>query len=205
MTTPSQLEGTELGSLLAARLKERRHELGLKLSEVAAAAGVSTGYLSTIENGGSVPSLPVLARLAHALELSLSEVLRASGSARVSRGHVSGAPGAASLAGDGSRLQIVRSSSRAGSAGAAPVELGGGDVFVYALRGRLEIVVDGTAFELGAGDALHCDLPESVTWRVAGTEQAVSIWTTACPSPRTLARPSSERRAATHEPAASTP
>ena len=58
----------ELGTRLGTRLKERRQELGKRLAEVAAAADVSGGYLSSIENGASVPSLPVLARLSHALE-----------------------------------------------------------------------------------------------------------------------------------------
>lgn len=179
-----QLDGADLGSLLATRLKERRHELGRKLAEVAAAADVSTGYLSTIEKGTSVPSLPVLARLAHALELSLAEMLRTSGSARVSRGRIDTALGTTELVGDGSRLQIVRASARPGSTGAAPVALGSGDVFVYVVRGSLEIVVDGAAFEVADGDALHCDLPESVTWRALGEARAVTLWATARPGQR---------------------
>jgi transcriptional regulator with XRE-family HTH domain len=192
-TVPSdatpQLDVAELESLLATRLKERRQELGLKLTDVAAAADVSIGYLSTIEKGTSVPSLPVLARLAHALELSLSELLRTSGSARVSRGRIGGSLGTTELVGDGSRLQIVRSAARPGSSGVAPVTVGGGDVFVYVVQGSLEIVVDGTAFEVADGDALHCDVPASVTWRVTGETRAITVWTAARPIQRGSARP----------------
>jgi len=74
-----------INGLLGTRIRERRHELGRKLHQVAAAAGVSTSYLSAIENGGSVPSLLVLAQLSHALELSLAEMLRTSASERSCR------------------------------------------------------------------------------------------------------------------------
>ena len=106
---PQQLDAAGLGSRLGARLKERRRDLGRTLADVAGAADVSSGYLSAIENGGSVPSLPVLARLAHALELSLAEILRASASERLARGHLSNGRGTRQLAASGSRMQIARS------------------------------------------------------------------------------------------------
>src|SRR5439155_688080 len=93
---------------LGTRLKERRQELGKRLAEVAAAADVSGGYLSSIENGASVPSLPVLARLSHALELSLAELLRTSASPRLARGHLGGGVGGKRLAaGERPRARIL--------------------------------------------------------------------------------------------------
>lgn len=173
-----------LGSRLGGRLRERRRELGRKLADVARAADVSTGYLSAIENGGSVPSLPVLARLSHALELSLAEMLRTSATERLSRGRLSTGLGTRRLAAAGSRMQIVRSVGRPGDAGASPVELGGTDVFVFLHTGELEVEVDGGTFELRPGDSLHCDLPQDVRWRVLGQERAVSVWTAASPPGR---------------------
>ena len=171
----------ELGTVLGTRLKERRQELGKRLAEVAAAADVSSGYLSAIENGTSVPSLPVLARLAHALELSLAEMLRTSGSTRLARGRLGGGAGGKRLAAEGSRLQIVRLGSRPGTKGRAPVTIDQTDVFVFLHRGGLAVDVDGTRFELEPGDALHCDLPDTVTWESNGSDQAVSIWAAAAP------------------------
>jgi transcriptional regulator with XRE-family HTH domain len=173
-----------LGTRLGTRLRERRRELGRRLVDVAQATGVSTGYLSSIENGGSVPSLPVLARLAHALELSLAEMLRTSATERLARGRMSDALGSRRLAADGSRLQIVRSGGRPGEEGRAPVRLGRRDVFVFMYQGALEVDVDGSTFALGPGDALHCDLPQVLRWRVVGEERAVSIWTASSPSGR---------------------
>jgi transcriptional regulator with XRE-family HTH domain len=169
----------ELGTVLGTRLKERRQELGKRLAEVAAAADVSTGYLSSIESGTSVPSLPVLARLAHALELSLAETLRTSGSTRLARGHLGPGVGAKRLAAEGSRLQIVRLGSKPGTKGRAPLTVDRTDVVVFLYRGRLAVEVDGARFELEPGDALYCDLPRTVTWEARGDERAVSLWAAA--------------------------
>ena len=188
MSETPNLEAIELRSLLGTRLKERRRELGRKLAEVAADADVSTGYLSTIETGGSVPSLPVLARLAHALDLSLAEILRTSASTRVARGRLAGEPGTRRLAVEGSRLQIVRTSAASGDSGAAPVTLGTGDVFVYVCEGTLEVVVDGDTFAVAAGDALHCDLPRNIDWRAVGEGLTLAVWTAPSPAARLGAR-----------------
>jgi transcriptional regulator with XRE-family HTH domain len=170
--------------MLGARLRERRRELGRRLVDVAQAATVSVGYLSSIEKGASVPSLPVLARLAHALELPLAEVLRASATERLARGRLSDARGTRRLAAAGSRVQIVRSGGLPGEEGRAPVRLGGTDVVVFLYQGVLEVDVDGSTFALGPGDALHCDLPQAMRWRVVGEERAISIWTAAAASGR---------------------
>lgn len=169
----------ELGTVLGTRLKERRQELGKRLADVAAAAGVSPGYLSSIESGTSVPSLPVLARLAHALELSLAETLRTSGSTRFARGRLGAAVGVRRLAADGSRMQIVSLGSKPGTRGRSPLATDQTDVFVFLQRGRLGLEVDGVRFELEAGDALHCDVPREITWESLGDEQTVSLWASA--------------------------
>lgn len=53
---------------LGRKLKQTRITKGLKLYEVAAAAHVSKGLLSRIENGRTIPSLPVLISIVHAME-----------------------------------------------------------------------------------------------------------------------------------------
>lgn len=108
MTPSPQLDNPGLGALLGPRLRERRNKLGKTLSTIAYEADVSTGYLSSIETGASVPSLPVLARITHALEVSLAELLRNSSSARLSRGHITDSRTTGELAASTSELQIVR-------------------------------------------------------------------------------------------------
>lgn len=184
MTVKSQLDSPGLGALLGPRLRERRNELGKTLATVARDADLSTGYLSSIETGTSIPSLPVLARIARALEVSLAEILRSSSSARLARGHITDAPTTAELASDGSQLQIVRQSADPAAGGQAPVKLGNGDVFIYLHAGRLAVDLDDGTFELAPGDALHCNQPSEIGWRVLGTERVVALWATARTRPR---------------------
>ncbi len=173
-----------LGARVGTRLRQRRLELDRTLTEVAASADLSVGYLSSIEKGGKVPSLPVLARLAHALDMSLAEILRTSASSHLSRGSLTSRLGQERLNAEGSQLRIVRLSGKPGSRGKAPLAFGRGDVFVYVHHGQLSIDVDGSVFELGSGDALHGDRPRSMTWRVTGDETATSIWAAAAPPGR---------------------
>jgi len=58
------------------KLKEIRKNKGLVLSEVAQKANVSIALVSKIENGRTLPSLPVLVTLVQALEEDLSNFFR---------------------------------------------------------------------------------------------------------------------------------
>ena len=188
MTADPQLDGPGLGALLGPRLRERRNELGKTLAALAREADLSTGYLSSIETGASIPSLPVLARIARALEVTLAEILRSSSSTRLARGHIADGDAASELAAGNSQLQVVRQRGEPGEAGDAPVELGHGDVFVYLYRGRLEVTLEDGKFELGPGDALHCDRPSTIAWRVPSKEVAIVLWATARASVRGQSR-----------------
>jgi transcriptional regulator with XRE-family HTH domain len=55
-------------------LREWRTDQGLRLADVAAAAGVSTQYLSEVERGRKEPSSEVLGAVTEALGSSLSEL-----------------------------------------------------------------------------------------------------------------------------------
>jgi DNA-binding XRE family transcriptional regulator len=48
---------------IAAHIRERRYELELTQQEVADAAGTSHSYISRVEKGDHLPTLPVLARI----------------------------------------------------------------------------------------------------------------------------------------------
>ena len=53
---------------LHVRMRKRRAQLGLTGAELAQRAGISTSYVSLIENGAKVPEEDVAAGLARALE-----------------------------------------------------------------------------------------------------------------------------------------
>ena len=72
MAKPARPEqATGVSSTMGARLRTRRTELDLTLTEAARRAEVSTSYLAAVEGGSSTPSLPVLSRIAHALDITI--------------------------------------------------------------------------------------------------------------------------------------
>lgn len=61
-----------LSMALAKVVYDRRVELGLSQSELAARAGLTQGKISRIEGSDTVPTLPLLAKLAKGLDASLN-------------------------------------------------------------------------------------------------------------------------------------
>ena len=74
---------------------DRRTELGLSQAELARRAGMTQPQISIIEGGDSVPTLPLLTRLAKALDASLSIDLDGDTSTFVFTAHHSGPHGQA--------------------------------------------------------------------------------------------------------------
>lgn len=64
-----------LSMALAQAVYERRTELGLTQIELADRAGLTQAKVSRIEGSDTVPTLPLLSRLAHALDASLNIAL----------------------------------------------------------------------------------------------------------------------------------
>ncbi len=62
-------------NLLGKRIRARREELGLSQEQLADMASMDRTYVGGIERGERNPSLKNLARLASALQLSLSKLL----------------------------------------------------------------------------------------------------------------------------------
>ncbi|MBU2551325.1 MAG: XRE family transcriptional regulator [Proteobacteria bacterium] len=56
------------------RLRIQREELGLSAKDVARAAGISAPFLSRVENGITMPSVPTLYRLAEALSIDIASI-----------------------------------------------------------------------------------------------------------------------------------
>ena len=167
---------SELGASVGERLRERRRALGLTLKEAAHEAGISTSYLSSIEIGRSVPSLPILARVVGVLGLSLHEVLRDVGRTVVRTGRLeTGEPGVRVASHEDLLLEVAFVVSEAGEAGACPVPTSGHEVFVYVLEGALEVTVDGDPYELQAGDSLDVDSPKRLEYRPSGARTA-AVW-----------------------------
>ena len=60
---------------LGMRIKQVREERGMTQADLAAKVGVHSVYLSRIERGVQVPSLPLLEKLARALRVEMKQLL----------------------------------------------------------------------------------------------------------------------------------
>lgn len=166
---------SDLGASVGERLRERRRALGLTLKEAAREAEISTSYLSSIETGNSVPSLPILARVVGVLGLSLNEVLRNVGQTVLRTGRLEGDSGVYRASHEDLLLEVAFVVSEAGETGACPVPTTGHEVFVYVLEGALEVVVAGDGYELQTGDSLDVDSPERLEYR-STRPRTVAVW-----------------------------
>ena len=173
--TPRSEESFDLVDELGRRLRARRRELGLTLADVAAAADISVGHSSAIEKGTTMPSLPVLARLAHALDLTLAEVLRESPAPRIAHGRLGELESGDLLVASGSRIQVAYRRQPPDTSSPPPLMRPGDDVFVFVHEGSIAIVVDGDPYELETGDSVHCHAPDAISW-AAGPRGAGTIW-----------------------------
>jgi transcriptional regulator with XRE-family HTH domain len=182
---PPQTSGKEtLAARVGERLRARRAESGRTLSDVAGDAAVSVSYLSAVEHGASVPSLPVLARIVHALGLPLAAVLRDEGQNRVRRDRLTLADGGARwVSHPDLQLDIAFLHAERSERGECPVPVAGEDVFVYVHAGTLRVTVDGEEDVLRTGDALDAFEPGAVAWATED-EPVASVWAAGVPRER---------------------
>jgi transcriptional regulator with XRE-family HTH domain len=167
---------------LGLRLRERRSGLGRTMSDVAREAEVSVSYLSGIEAGANVPSLPVLARIVRVLGLSMAELLRSETPMPVATGrYAPDQPGLQSIASDELRLRILSVNAAGGEQGDAPFELGTA-VLVHVRSGELRITIDGEDHVLAPGDTLHASHPATMRWSVHGEASCSCLWVTLRPA-----------------------
>jgi ribosome-binding protein aMBF1 (putative translation factor) len=71
-----RIKGNTLLEAVCKTVHERREVLGISQEELAHRAGLHRTYISDIERGARNPSLKTLSRLADALEISTSDLIR---------------------------------------------------------------------------------------------------------------------------------
>jgi XRE family transcriptional regulator, regulator of sulfur utilization len=157
------------------RIKALREAMALSLRDLAQRSGVSAPMLSQVERGDTSPTLAVAAKIASGLELSLSQLLRLDegdgvsvvrAGQRLLGGHADGhryevlTPPV-----PGQRAEVSQHTLAPGSAtggpGDPPIHEPGSRETAVVLGGRLRLVCDGVAHDLGEGDAVtfDADLP----------------------------------------------
>ncbi len=148
---------------IGGRLKAVRLARRLTLGEVAAASGLTKGFLSKLERDQATASVAALVRVCAALDISpgslfeaapSGEVVRAGAYPPISFGGRSLTEFLLTPAGE-RRLQAILSEiSPGGGSGDETYALPAEVEFVFVLEGSLEVVVEGEVTVLAAGDAL---------------------------------------------------
>jgi XRE family transcriptional regulator, regulator of sulfur utilization len=172
---------------LAARLRAHRADRGLSLDALASASGVSRSMISDIERGAKAPTVLVLARLATALDVTVSRLLGESQPERVIMLRRQDQPAITDAAGwdrrilspnlPGVEFEFIRSVVPAGvTIGEFAPHAPGSREYVAVESGALTVTIDGTPYRLGKGDALY--YAGDCTHAFANTGKALCVYYT---------------------------
>jgi transcriptional regulator with XRE-family HTH domain len=170
---------------VGARVRSLRRERGLTIEQLAAATGLTKGFISQLERDRTAPSLSSIARICDALGVALSRIFEPEpapalvrrservrvDSATASQNHLLSSR-------EESRFQAIESVLAPGaSAGDELSSLPGEMEFVYVLEGTLELRVGDETHVLHEGDAFTYPLAKPHTWRNGSqTESARVLW-----------------------------
>ena len=161
---------------LGARVRALREAMGLSLRDLALRSKVSAPMLSQVERGETSPTIQLAARIAHGLELRLSQLLRLDegGSVQVVRADERRAGPAAGSGHSyeiltpplpGQRAELSRHrlgpGALTGGAGDPPMHEAGSRESALVEAGRVILHCDGSQYPLEAGDCVtfDADLP----------------------------------------------
>jgi XRE family transcriptional regulator, regulator of sulfur utilization len=154
------------------RIRALREAMGLSLRDLSARAGVSAPMLSQVERGETSPTLATAGRIAHGLELSLSQLLRLDESDGVTVVRADERqPGGARTQGHtyevltpplpGQRAEVSQHTLAPGAAtggpGDPPMHEPGSRETALVTQGRVKLVCDGVGYDLDTGDAVTFD------------------------------------------------
>ena len=172
---------------VGARLRARRLERGLTMSEVAERSGLTTGFISQLERDLTSASLSSLYRICAVLDLRVGHLVDDVPAGRLIRrdeqARRSLALGQAEhlllSSGDERRFHVTESHIPPGATAGDELYTLPADVeLVYVLRGSLELRIGDETHELEQGDTLTYSPRDPHTWRnPSETDEAVVLWT----------------------------
>jgi transcriptional regulator with XRE-family HTH domain len=176
---------------VGARVRSLRRERGLTIEQLAAATGLTKGFISQLERDRTAPSLSSIARICDALGVRLSHIFERDPAPALVRRHErprvdSRFPSENHLLSsrDEERFQAIESEIAPGaSAGDELHSLPGEMEFVYVLDGSLEMQVGDETHLLEQGDAFTYPLSKPHTWRNASDSKPVRVLWVAVPNP----------------------
>jgi len=170
------------------RLRRLRAKRGLSLAKVAAAAGISIGFLSALERSQMSASVGTLRRLARYYRTNILDFFDATESnTRLVR-----PPKRKVLeAGPGVRMELLawgdkvmephlfRIAPQAGSGESYAHE---GEEFLFVLRGELKIALDGEEYHLKRGDSFYFESATPHHWTNPGRSETWLLWVNTPPT-----------------------
>lgn len=174
--------------------RARKHQ-GQTLAQLAEASELSLSYLSQIERNLLNPSVGTLKRIADALDLPAGKLMFAT-DASSSRTTVAvlrkGQRKSVSFPQSSIRYELLTPDLRRRASllwltaepdaeSGAPMTHEGEDVVVV-LKGRLDVEVGGTWYELAAGDSIYFNSELPHRWANRGKGTAEALWVSAPPS-----------------------
>jgi transcriptional regulator with XRE-family HTH domain len=197
---PDADERQLLARAVGARIRTRRHELGLTLQQLAAATDLSHPFLSQVERGLARPSFGSLQGIAAALKLSPSALLGSVSAPAVQVFRAAEAdeyPQPTGIDGfirplipPGTGLQLLESVG-------GPRQYVGADTtmsaqaLIYVLRGRIEVRAEGGTNELDIGDAVVIDVGIPHNIRITGPRSSSFLYLALSPPLPDAAAPTS--------------
>jgi transcriptional regulator with XRE-family HTH domain len=188
--TDVAVESPGAAALLGTRIRSLREAMDLSLREMAVRSGVSAPMLSQVERGETSPTLQVATRIAHGLELRLSQLLRLDEQGAVTvvrRSERRKGPGR--VAGHsyeiltpplpGQRAELSRHTLAAGAVtggpGDPPMHEPGSRETALVESGSVVLHCDGGARPLSAGDCVTFDADLPHHFENPGPDQAILL------------------------------
>lgn len=184
----SKVETPASLSHIGQRLEALRRAQGFTLEQLAADSGLSTGYLSQIENGAAVPSLTALQVIAAELGADVADFFpdERQGGTRLIRAGERHAfriePGSgeeyAVLAGQvrDRAFSVLYARHLPGPGGSERPFRHLGEEFGLVLRGTLRLTIEGDTYDVGPGEWIHYSSHPSHSAHVMSDEPVEALW-----------------------------
>jgi transcriptional regulator with XRE-family HTH domain len=182
-------EDARLRAIVGARLREARAARGVSVRRLATECGLTSGFLSQVENGHVMPSVASLVRICAALGIHVADVFgglgQDAGTVRLIRpgGRKAYAyPGTGIVdeilgADSGGRVEVLRSIIAPGGSTGQQLYVHQAEVeVVFVLTGELTVSFADCEYRLTAGDSLTFPGPLPHQVRNVGDEESESIW-----------------------------
>jgi transcriptional regulator with XRE-family HTH domain len=187
-TPPNRPPGSREGSSARAResrvgprLRALRTARNLTIEQVAAAAGVTKGFVSRVERDQTSVSVAVLLRICQVLQTTIGElfedppnaIVRSAEAPVIDVGRVRHLVHTPTIV---KNLRVVKVVLSPGADGAEAYTASTGTEFIHVLRGKLELELDGERHVLHTGDSItFCGRTEHTYRNASGRERCETL------------------------------